>query len=173
MRASGKECFLLESVEGGETMARYTFLGCGPSARLTIRGRDVFEETGGKVRRLTETPLAALERLTVRPGFEGDGDLPPLSSGAVGYLGYDAVRLFEKIPDRHPKEGAVPDGLFLLFEAVVAFDHPRQRLLLLTNLAEASDVDAAIKRLDALEMFLWSDAEKRARKPLRRPRSFP
>ena len=162
MRASGRECFLLESVEGGETIARYTFLGCGPSARLTIRGRDVFEERGGKARRLSESPFAALERLTVRPGFAADPGLPPLSSGAVGYLGYDAVRLFEKIPDRHPKDPAPPDGLFLLFEAVVAFDHPRQRLLLLTNLEGASDVDAAIKRLDALEAFLWSDAEKRA-----------
>jgi anthranilate synthase component 1 len=162
MRAAGRECFLLESVEGGETIARYTFLGCNPSARLTIRGNDVFEEKGGKERRLTEAPLAALERLTVRPGFTADPDLPPLSNGAVGYLGYDAVRLFEKIPDRHPKGGAVPDGLFLLFEAIVAFDHPRQRLLLLTNLEGASDVDAAIKRLDALEVFLWSDGERRA-----------
>ena len=161
MRASGKECFLLESVEGGETMARYTFLGCGPSARLTIRGADVFEESGGKSRRITESLFTALKRLIVRPGFTPDPDLPPLSSGAVGYLAYDAVRLFEKIPDRHPKDAAVPDGLFLLFQSVVAFDHPRQRLLLLTNLEGESDVDAAIKRLDALEVFLWSDGEKR------------
>jgi anthranilate synthase component 1 len=162
MRASSKECFLLESVEGGETIARYTFLGCGPSARLTIRGRDVFEERGGASRRLTESPFEALERLTVRPGFAADPDLPPLSSGAVGYLGYDAARLFEEIPDRHPRDGVMPDGLFLLFEAVVAFDHPRQRLLLLTNVEGEPDVDAALKRLDALEAFLWSDAERRA-----------
>jgi anthranilate synthase component 1 len=162
MRASGKECFLLESVEGGETMARYTFLGCGPSARLTIRGRDVFEEKGGASRRLTESPFEALARLTVRRGFTADPDLPPLSSGAVGYLGYDAARLFEEIPDRHPKYGEMPDGLFLLFDAVVAFDHPRQRLLLLTAVEGESDVDAAIARLDAVEVFLRSEDQRRA-----------
>jgi anthranilate synthase component 1 len=162
MRASGKECFLLESVEGGETIARYTFLGCGPSARLTIRGRNVLEEKGGASRRITESPFEALKRLTVRPGFAADPDLPPLSSGAVGYLGYDAARLFEEIPDRHPKNGEMPDGLFLLFDAVVAFDHPRQRLLLLTNLEGGSDVDAAIGRLDALEALLRSDDRRRA-----------
>jgi anthranilate synthase component 1 len=167
MRASGQECFLLESVEGGETLARYTFLGCGPVARLSIRGRDVEEERFGARRRLEEPPLEALRRLAVRPGFEADPELPPLSGGAVGYLGYDAVRLFEAIPDRHPREGAMPDGLFLLFEACVAFDHPRQRLLLLTNLeteevGEEAAVDGAIARLDALEVFVRPDDERRA-----------
>ena len=162
MRASGEECFLLESVEGGESIARYTFLGCGPSARLSSReGRIEVEDADG-VRSPRADFLAALDALAVRPGFERDPDLPPLSSGAVGFLGYDAVRLFEEIPDRHPREGAIPDALFLKFEAVAAFDHARQRLLLLTDLAPddagpAAAAEAARKaseRLDRLEAFL-------------------
>jgi anthranilate synthase component 1 len=162
MRASGQECFLLESVEGGETLARYTFLGCGPVARLSICGQSVEEERGGALRRLEEPALEALGRLAVKPGFEADPELPPLSGGAVGYLGYDAVRLFEEIPDRHPKEDKMPDGLFLLFEAVVAFDHARQQLHLLTNVQGENDVDAATERLDALEVFLRSDDRRSA-----------
>jgi len=160
MRASGAECFLLESVEGGEAIARYTFLGCEPVARLTISGSTTEEERQGERRAVKGGALRALERLAVRPGFQEDPELPPLSAGAVGFLGYDAVRIFEDIPDRHPREGGIPDGLFLLFEAVVAFDHPRQRLLLLTNLEvpRGSDrkkaVTAAIQRLDRLERFL-------------------
>ncbi len=165
LRASGEECFLLESVEGGESLARYTFLGCGPVARLSIRGRQVDLERGGKTQRLYESPLAALERLVVRADFRPDQDLPPLCAGAVGFLGYDAVRLFEEIPDRHPREGSVPDGLFLLFDAVVAFDHPRQRVLLLTTLDGAlppeEAADQAISRLDRLEQLLWSGAGER------------
>jgi anthranilate synthase component 1 len=169
MRQSGAECFLLESVEGGEAIARYTFLGCEPVARLTITGSTTEEERGGKRRAVKGGALRALERLAVRPGFQEDPELPPLSAGAVGFLGYDAVRIFEAIPDRHPREGVIPDGLFLLFEAVVAFDHPRQRLLLLTNLEvrRGSDrnkaVAAAIKRLDRLERFLRDDAPAPAR----------
>jgi anthranilate synthase component 1 len=156
MRASGAECFLLESVEGGESIARYTFLGCEPSARLTVRGRDVEIEDAAGNRNAGTDFLSALEALAVRPGFVRDPELPPLSSGAVGYVGYDAVRLFEEIPDRHPRVGAIPDALFLRFESVAAFDHARQRLLLLTDAASGGGRDAADAeaRLDRLETFL-------------------
>jgi anthranilate synthase component I len=186
MRQSGAECFLLESVEGGEAIARYTFLGCEPVARLTISGKTAEEERGGKRRAVKGGALRALERLAVRTGFQEDPDLPPLSAGAVGFLGYDAVRMFEDIPDRHPREGRIPDGLFLLFEAVVAFDHPRQRLLLLTNVGVArksdreKEVTAAIGRLDRLERFLEegapaprkSGAAARSRPSTAEPASF-
>jgi len=173
MRRSGKECFLLESVEGGEAIARYTFLGCGPVARLTIRGGVLEEERGGSRHAARGDALKVLSRLAVRPRFESNPDLPPLSAGAVGFLSYDAVRLFEAIPDSHPREGKIPDGLFLLFDATVAFDHPRQHLLLLTNIGveraaeKEKEVDAAIARLDRLERLLWEDppaatARKRA-----------
>lgn len=160
MRRSGQECFLLESVEGGETTGRYTFLGCGPVARFEISGGNFRVSQGWHSERREEEPLVALQRLVVRPGFAADPDLPPLSGGAVGFLGYDAVRLFEAIPDRHPREGKIPDGLFLLFDAVVAFDHVRQRLLLLTELEvkrageEEREAEAAAARLDRLEAFL-------------------
>ena len=159
MRASSAESFLLESVEGGESVARYTFLGAGPCARLTVRDGRTLVERGARTEAWSEPALAALERLTCRDGFVADPELPPLSSGAVGYLSYDAVRLFERIPDRHPRAGEIPDALFLLFDAVVAFDHPRQRLLLLTTLdltGEAgpeAEVDRAVTRLDRLEAF--------------------
>ena len=139
MRGPGREAFLFESVEGGETVARYTFLGVDPSARLTVRDGKTCLERGGKSEVVEEPPLAALERLARPDEFLADPELPPLSRGAVGYLSYDAVRLFEAIPDRQPREGGIPDALFLLFDAVVAFDHPRQRVLLLTTLDAGSD----------------------------------
>ena len=165
MRAGGSECFLLESVEGGETIARYTFLGCEPVARLTAGRGGIQIEDGNGVRPAGESFLAALDALATRPDFVPDPDLPPLSSGAVGFLGYDAVRLFEKIPDAHPREGKIPDALFLRFESVVAFDHARQRLLLVTDVvpekagdeaAAAAAAAAATARLDRLEAFLYA-----------------
>jgi anthranilate synthase component 1 len=160
MRTSGSECFLLESVEGGETVARYTFLGTGPIARWTVDNGQARLERNGVVEPCAGDPLVALERIVRREPFVRDPDLPPLAAGAVGYLCYDAVRLFEEIPDRHPRESAIPDALFLLYDAVAAFDHPRQRLVLLTtlDLTGSSDaereVDGAIARLDRLEAFL-------------------
>jgi anthranilate synthase component 1 len=161
MRRAGGECFLLESVEGGERSGRYTFLGCSPSARFEIsEGRWRVEHGWHSERHAEESPLEALSRLVVRPEFVADPDLPPLSGGAVGFLGYDAVRLFESIPDSHPRDGRIPDGLFLLFDAVVVFDHARQRLLLLTELEvprhgeEERQAEEAMARLDRLEEFL-------------------
>ena len=159
LRASGEECFLLESVAGGESVARYTFLGCRPVARLTVEQEGVFEERVGEKRTVPGEPLRALERLAVESGFAGDPELPPLTAGAVGYLAYDAVRFFEEVPDRHPREGSMPEGLFLLFDAVVAFDHARQRLLLLTNVHGETDADRAVDRLDRLERLVFGGGD--------------
>jgi anthranilate synthase component I len=160
MRASGAECFLLESVEGGEAIARYTFLGCGPTARLTATGSALEIEDASGVRSVSGPLLRELERLAIRAGFARDPALPPLSSGAVGFLGYDAVRAFERIPDRHPREGRIPDAVFLRFESIAAFDHARQTLLLLTDVdpsAGAAAAGQAVERLDALEALVAAD----------------
>ncbi len=168
LRGRGRESFLLESVEGGEAVARYTFLGTGPVARLTVRDGKASLERGGSAEPCGGAPLEALERSVRRERFVQDPELPPLSSGAVGYLSYDAVRLFEDIPDRHAREGEIPDALFLLFDAVAAFDHPRQRLLLLTTIdlsrgsEPGSEVDAAVLRLDGLERLVLSGDPARA-----------
>ena len=157
MRDPGEESFLLESVEGGESIARYTFLGTRPVARWELRDGVARLERDGQAARAAGLPLQALEKLVRRAPFVADPDLPPLAAGAVGFLSYDAVRLFEEIPDRHAREGQIPDALFLVFDAVLAFDHPRQRLLLLTTLDltagddAGAEVDRAIARLDRLE----------------------
>ena len=156
LRGSGEECFLLESVEGGETMARYTFLGVAPSARLTVRGAEVEIESGGK-REASQLPLlASLQAFTVQDRFEADPTMPPLCAGAVGYLGYDAARLLEDVPDRHAREGGLPDALFLRFDAIVAFDRLRRRLMVTTTSAEG-DEGAATARLDRLERLLGAE----------------
>jgi anthranilate synthase component I len=160
MRTSGGESFLFESVEGGETMARYTFLGTAPSARWTVRDGVAEIERSGRRSRAAGMPLAALAAEAWRQPYVADAELPPLARGAVGYLTYDAVRLFEEIPDRHARVGAIPDALFLFFDAVAAFDHPRQRLYLLTTLDLTrgghanTEADAAIERLDRLEALI-------------------
>ncbi|PYQ67972.1 MAG: anthranilate synthase component I [Acidobacteria bacterium] len=167
LKSSGAECFLLESVEGGETIARYTFLGVAPSVRLIVRDGNVVIERDGRPEPAGAGALESLAALAVREGFVTDPDLPPLCAGAVGYLTYDAARLFEEVPDRHAREGGMPDALFLLFDSIVAFDHARHRLLLLTcaDLSRAESgaraAEEALSRLDRLE-GLVSDPSRAA-----------
>jgi anthranilate synthase component 1 len=157
LRSSGEECFLLESLEGGEALARYTFLGVAPSARLTARNGAIEIEREG-TRRASRLPfLPALEALTRRERYEPDPELPPFCAGSVGFLGYDAARLFEEVPDRHPAEGNVPDALFLRFDAIAAFDRTRGKVLLTTTAEEGEKKDADA-RLDRLETMLSGTA---------------
>jgi anthranilate synthase component 1 len=146
--ASGGEAFLLESVEGGKNVARYSFLGALPTARISFQDGRVTVEAGGRREVGRGDPLAAVEALVRKPDFErGEGD-PPFSFGAVGYLTYDAIRLFEEIPCRHPRYSRMPDALFLVFDSVIAFDHARGVLILQT--LDGSGAEASLDRLEAL-----------------------
>jgi anthranilate synthase component 1 len=125
--------FLLESVEGGERVARWSFLGTAP--RATISGSDA-------------DPFAALKRLERRSAPAGE-DVPPFTGGAVGYLGFDAVRRLERLPDGNPDPIGLPDAWFGVFDEIVAFDHVKHRLLFLAH-AESGEEDAARARLSEL-----------------------
>lgn len=132
---------LLESVERGTQLGRYSFLGRDPRMIFESKGRTVTLRRGAEVKRVeTENPLAELEHLM--DGFRPvpDPNLPPFTGGLVGYMGYDAVRLFEKIPDSGRDDLHVPDMYFLLLDTVVAFDNIRRRLTVIHNvMAESGD----------------------------------
>ena len=165
--AAGGESFLLESVEGGSHVARYSFLGTAPRARIAVVDGEISAE--GEVGELTapdrRDPLAAVSRRAVRPGFRREEGQPPFSGGAVGYLSYDAVRMFEKIPGRHPRTSGMPDALFLLFDSTIAFDHAKG-VMVLQTLAAAGENDAAAQaRLDVLQRAVEGPAPPERRSP--------
>jgi anthranilate synthase component 1 len=145
--SAGGESFLLESVEGGRHVARYSFLGAFPRARVAVRGTAVVVEEEGRRTELSGDPMALLHNLVVRDDVVRSEDDPPFSAGAVGYLSYDAARLFERLPDRHPRASAMPDALFLIFDSVAAFDHVRGELVLQT--LEGAGAKQRLERLEA------------------------
>ena len=114
--------FLLESVEGGETVARYSFLGRDPTAVLR----------GGPGN--SEGPLEALRRAVSPFRAVRFPDLPRFAGGAVGYLSYDIVRLLERLPEGVRDDLRVPDLLFGIYDTVLAFDHLRQRIQIVSNI---------------------------------------
>ncbi len=127
------EGFLFESVEGGERWGRYSFVGRQPLATLTARGRRV--ETTGQ---LGLTPsdegiLAAVEALVARFESPNLSGLPPLHGGLVGYLGYDVVREVERLPHPPADDQGHPDAALVVIGQFCAFDHWRQRIVLIDN----------------------------------------
>ncbi|MGB8029996.1 MAG: anthranilate synthase component I [Terracidiphilus sp.] len=154
-----RECFLLESVEGGEQVGRYTFIGLTPFKRIVARGREIAITEGRKTTHIEGDIFAVLrDALSGHKPARLKG-LPPFTAGAVGYLAYDAVRQIERLPKLAKDELRVPDACLLFFDEVLAFDHVRKEIMLVATAdvskgAVAAAYDRALKRLDRLEKRL-------------------
>jgi anthranilate synthase component 1 len=143
---AGTPGFLLESVEGGERWGRYSFIGRNPLATITAQGTDVRTDgaldldvaTGGRVSG-SEGILSALEAVLGVFDAPDLPDLPPLHAGLVGYLGYDVVREVEHLPHPPSDDLGQPDAVLAVIGQLAAFDHWRQRVVLIDNVV----VDAA------------------------------
>jgi anthranilate synthase component 1 len=129
--------FLLESVSGGEQVARYSFIGVRPRGLITTFGNEVYLASEGHGRTIPlENGLDPLEVLKQEMGRYKPvrlADLPRFIGGAVGFLSYDAVRRFETLPDNNPDELHVPEAAFIIAHTLVVFDHARQRLQVVAN----------------------------------------
>jgi anthranilate synthase component 1 len=146
--------FLLESVEGGERIARYSFIGVQPRAQYIIRGNEIeiVESDSSRVVTFDENvdPTYFLQEQMSRYKFTPQAGVPRFIGGLVGYLGYESVRHFEPTLKSKMKRAALPDGIYLLADTVVAFDHARRSLSLIANVLDG-DVDSAERKLDEIE----------------------
>ncbi len=139
--------FLLESVEGGEHLARYSFLGAGPHAVVRGRGDGTRVEENGATREEPGTAIDFLRREFASRRLAAAEGTAPMAGGCVGYLAYSAARWFDSA--MKIIEGPGDDALFLLFRTVLAFDHARQQLQVRTAVSvDGAAGDAA--RLRAL-----------------------
>ena len=147
------EAFLFESVERGENLGRYSFIGFEPRRNL------VFDGT-------VSDPVRVLNDELVPLRVKGEESLPPFFGGAVGYFGYNVAGWSERIPDTRRDDLNVPDAKLLFFDNVVVFDHVRQKLFVVANVftKDGSIADANV-RLDR--------AMDRLRRATVEPISFP
>ena len=154
-----RECFLLESVENGEQVGRYTFIGLAPFKRIVSRGRAITITEGKKVTHTEDDIFAVLRNALGGHKPARLPGLPPFTAGAVGFFSYDAVRQIERLPSLAKDELGVPDACLLFFDEVLAFDHVRKQIWLVVtaDVTRGKPADAylnAVKRLDKLEMRL-------------------
>src|ERR1700744_4520956 len=104
-----RECFLLESVEGGEQVGRYTFIGLTPYKRIVAQGRQIAITEGRKTARIEGDVLDVLREALSGHKAARLAGLPPFTAGAVGYFAYDAVRQIERLPSTAKDELGIPD----------------------------------------------------------------
>lgn len=131
-RTASYSC-LLESVEGGENIARYTFLGVDPAEVFRSRGSTCTIETPDGRETIQGNPIEILRRRMKRYRPVRIPGLPPLVGGAIGYFAYDMVRLIERIPSSGEDELKLDDAVLMFFHGLVAFDHVRHRVWIVRN----------------------------------------
>jgi anthranilate synthase component 1 len=131
-----REAFLFESVERGENLGRYSFVGFEPRRNL------VFDGT-------ISDPVRILNKELVPLRVAGEESLPPFFGGAVGYFGYNVAGWSERIPDTRPDDLGIPDAKLLFFDNVVVFDHVLQKLYVVANVfTKDGSLEDANARLD-------------------------
>jgi len=172
-----KYSFLLESVEGGENIARYTFVGANPSEVFRSRGRECALESNGKRTQFEGNPVEHLRHLTRRYHPVRVPGLPPLIAGAIGYFAYDMVRLVERIPSTGRDDMDLDDCVMMFYLGLVAFDHVQHRVWIMRNVFTAGPgslrekYDAAVEEIRrtrrALDQPLPPQPRTAKAKPLR------
>ncbi len=160
--------FLLESVEGGENVARYSFLGSQPSVLFQSKGHQVTIEdltTGETVSEEYEDPLGALEEMMQHYKPVPIEGLPQFHGGAVGYMSYDMVRFVEELPDSTEDDLQIPDCFFMIAETILIFDHVNHQIRVVVNAHIDGDMEAAyadaVAKIDALVKKLTAVPEIR------------
>ena len=152
--------FLLESVEGGETVARYSFLGCDPF----LISRYSSDRPANFIQSVRET-MGRFRSVRVP-------NLPPFTGGAVGYFGYDMVRAIEEIPASGLDDVHTDDALLMFYKTVLAFDHLRHQIHIISNLLvdeSAASIEMqyelALSEISVIEALLLAPLERRDQPP--------
>ncbi|MFQ5925537.1 MAG: anthranilate synthase component I [Dehalococcoidia bacterium] len=144
--ARGAHSFLLESVEGGERLARYSFIGTEPYLTLKTGGGEHID------------PLLAVEKELSKYRLVSVPDLPRFHGGAVGYLAYEVVRHFEELPSPHGDPLGLPESVFMFADTVLVFDHLTHKIKIVSHARLDDDVERAylkaVEKIDSLAQRL-------------------
>jgi anthranilate synthase component 1 len=131
----GRHSFLLESMEGGEKWARYSFLGSKPSVIIKTFGNRVEIVRNGRTGKtiLDRDPLEIVKKVLAAYAPVPDPSLPRFFGGAVGFMGYDVVRYFEELPSREKEGLDLPDVFFMITDTLLIFDNLTHRIKVVSN----------------------------------------
>jgi len=151
--------FLLESVERGEQIGRYTFLGVRPYMRVSARGQTIEIQRGRKRQSRHANVFQVVKELLHQHRPATISGLPPFTAGAVGYFSYDIVRQLEKIGEHAKDDLGLPDAELMFFDRLLAFDHLRHEIQIIATADVSAEAprrayDRALRDIASLERRL-------------------
>ncbi|MGE5472889.1 MAG: anthranilate synthase component I [Ignavibacteriales bacterium] len=133
-RFGGPDSFLLESVEGGEKWARYSFIGRNPYMKVIGIDSQVRVEENNQFKTFDKNPIEVLKEKIKEYKAPKIKNIPRFSGGAVGFIGYDIVRFYEELPAVKENDINIPDFQFMLTDEIIAYDHLSQKIHIIVNL---------------------------------------
>ncbi|MBC7766229.1 MAG: anthranilate synthase component I [Hyphomonadaceae bacterium] len=140
-------CFLLESVEGNQDRARYSFIGRNPFLTFIHReGNTTIEHADGTVEQTTGNPVMQLKQLMEKYRVAPLDQQLRFTGGAVGYFGYDLIRHYEHLPNVPYDDLQLPEAHFMLCDEVIVFDHVKQKILIIVHLHTEQIIDQAYEK---------------------------
>jgi anthranilate synthase component 1 len=157
--ANERDAFLLESVERGEQIGRYTFLGARPYMKVQCQGKEITILRGSRREQRTGNVVQALKEIFRQHHPAEVPGLPPFTAGGVGYFAYDIVRQLEKIGDHAKDDLKLPDCSLMFFDRILAFDHLRHQIHIIASADVSRErprnaYDRAVKDISQLERKL-------------------
>ena len=167
--------FLLESVEGGKVRGRFSIIGMNPDLIWKFSREDVFINRKARIDsksfdKINDSPIDSLRSLIAESSIDLPEGLPPMAAGLFGYMGYDAVRLSEKIPDNNSDDLGVPDGLFLRPSLICIFDRLEDIVTLVTPVWPKSGISSEAAYEGATERLNAAVSDLQRSLPFRRER---
>jgi len=161
----GKYSYLLESIEGTKKIAQYSFLGSKPSLVFTTKGKKAKIIKNNRITRsfvMKQDPLSEIKKIMSHYKYVPVRGVPRFCGGLVGFLGYDVVRFFEKLPDKNPDTLKMPDCVFALTDTLIVFDHSTKKIKIVNNVFikngnPGNSYKSAIKKIEKLASRLQSE----------------
>ncbi len=148
LQETARHIFLLESVEGGAVRGRYSLIGLDPDLVWKVQGEKAFinrqalADVAGPFEEDARAPLDSLRALLTESRIDLPPALPPMAAGLFGYMGYDMVRLIERLPPPNPDASGVPDALMIRPTVMVVFDAVRDEMTIITPVYPDAQADA-------------------------------
>ena len=141
IREKDEQSFLFESVEGSASMARYSFIGKSPELTIKNTGKEITLTRDGKSKKITESIFNYIRSEINKRKQPQLGSLPDFTGGIVGYLGYENVGLIENVIQFNSNHSQNPDSIFGLYHTILAFDHFKHQIILITNVSIDKDTN--------------------------------
>ncbi len=161
LQSLSEQSFLLESVEGGEHSARFSFIGCNPFSTINCSDDQVEVLEGGGRQVIGKNIFEYLDERFAGYTAVKPAGLPRFTGGAVGYFGYETIRFIEDIPIHEKSKPQIPDSKIMLFDTVLAFDHLTHHIFIIKNVILDAEADLKTNYEDAIQEInsIWASLE--------------